>query len=67
LLHTDPVPPGPQGEVSQQGLDAAISGTSSNSNGVATLDLVVDATFNQAQMQSLADKVDELINALQRV
>jgi hypothetical protein len=34
---------------------------------VETLDLVVDATFNQAQMQSLADKVDELINALRRV
>jgi hypothetical protein len=28
---------------------------------------VVDAAFNQAQMQSLADKLDELINALRRV
>ncbi len=60
-------PPGPQGEVSQQGLDAAISGTSNNTNGVTTLDLVVDAAFNQTQMQSLADKLDELINALRRV
>ena len=40
--------------------------TSKNSNGVTTLGLVVSDPPTQAQMQSLADKVDELILALRR-
>ena len=40
--------------------------TSKNSNGVATLGLVVSDPPTQAQVQSLADKVDELILALRR-
>jgi phage shock protein A len=45
---------------------AAIASTSSNSNAVDTLSQSADASYNQSQMQSLLDKVDELINALRR-
>ncbi|MEQ1851093.1 MAG: hypothetical protein ABMA01_05805 [Chthoniobacteraceae bacterium] len=41
-------------------------GTSNNSNGVGTLGQSADAGYNQSQMQTLLDKVDELINALRR-
>ncbi len=44
----------------------AISGTSNNSNGVATLGQAADGSYNQNQMQVLLDKLDELINALRR-
>ena len=47
-------------------LDAAISGTSSNSNSVSLLGLVVSNPPTQTEMQSLADKMDELILALRR-
>ena len=40
--------------------------TSKNTNAVATLGLVVSDPPTQAQIQSLADKVDELILALRR-
>ena len=40
--------------------------TSRNSNAVSTLGLVVSDPPTQAQVQSLADKVDELILALRR-
>ena len=40
--------------------------TSKNSNGVATLGLVVSDPPTQAQVQSLADKMDELVLALRR-
>ena len=59
-------PQGSQGEVSQAALDAAILGTSSNSNGVGTLGQPADASYSQPQMQALMDKVDELIQALRR-
>ena len=61
-----PGPEGPPGEVTLAQLDAAIAGTSSNSNGVALLGLVVSDPPTQAEMQALADKVDELITALRR-
>ena len=44
----------------------AIAGTSTNSNGVATLGLSADGSYNQSQMQQALDKLDELINALRR-
>jgi hypothetical protein len=57
---------GPPGEVTTAALDAAIAGTSANSNGVATLGMTVSDPPTQAEMQTLADKVDELITALRR-
>ena len=47
-------------------MNAAIAGTSSNSNGVGTLGLGVSDPPTQAEVQSIADKLDELINALRR-
>ena len=65
----EPGPEGPEGsagEVSLQQLDDAIATTSANSNGVATLGLGVSDPPTQAEVQSIADKLDELINALRR-
>ena len=47
-------------------LNNAISGTSNNSNGVGTLGMGADGSYNQSQMQDLINKVDELINGLRR-
>ena len=48
-------------------LGASIAGTSSNSNGVASLGLVIgNNPPQQYEVQPIADKVDELINALRR-
>lgn len=44
----------------------AISGTSNNSNGVSTLNMSADVSYNQWQLQQVADKIDELIQALRR-
>ena len=57
---------GPMGEVSSTDLSNAISGTSNNSNGVSTLGMGADGSYNPSQMQDLINKVDELINALRR-
>ena len=43
-----------------------IAGTSSNSNAVGTLGLAVNNPPTQADVQTIADKIDELINALRR-
>ena len=59
-------PQGPPGEVSQAALDAAILGTSANSNGVSTLAMVVSDPPTRSEVQTLADQVDELIAALRR-
>ncbi|MGB8169463.1 MAG: hypothetical protein WCF18_18330 [Chthoniobacteraceae bacterium] len=45
---------------------AAIAGTSSNSNAVATLGQGADSNYNQTQMQDVLNKLDELINTLRR-
>ena len=46
---------------------AAISATSSNSNGVGNLSLTINNNPPQSfEVQPIADKVDELINALRR-
>ncbi len=55
---------GPLKEVTNAALANAISGTSSNSNGVATLGLVVSDPPTQSEMQTIVNKVDELILAL---
>ena len=59
-------PPGAPGEVSFQQLTDAIATTSSNSNAVATLGLVVSDPPTQAEVQQIVNKVDELILALRR-
>jgi hypothetical protein len=58
---------GPPGEVSAMDLAAAIGGTSSNTNSVANLTLYVSDPPQQMEVQAIADKLDELINALRRV
>jgi hypothetical protein len=57
---------GPPGEVTLAQLNSAIGGTSSNSNAVATLGLVVSDPPTQAEMQQVVNKLDELITALRR-
>ena len=48
-------------------LNAAIAGTSNNSNGVGNLSLTINNNPpQQFEVQPIADKVDELINALRR-
>lgn len=59
-------PPGPPGEVTAAQLASAISGTSNHSNGVSTLGLTVSDPPTQGEIQTLANKVDELILALRR-
>ena len=57
---------GPPGEITQSQLDSAISGTSANTNGVSTLGLSISDPPTQGELQSVANKLDELINALRR-
>ena len=54
------------GEVSQAVLDSAIAGTSGNSNGVGLLNLFISDPPSQGEMQAVANKLDELIQALRR-
>lgn len=71
-------PQGPPGEVSQAALDDAVaglsgaiadavSGSSANSDGVGLVGLVVSDPPTQGELQAVADKLDELIEALRRV
>ena len=55
-----------QTRVTQGDLAAQIGGTSANSNGVGNLGLVVSDPPQQGEVQAIADKLDELINALRR-
>ena len=51
----------------QAQLNAAIAGTSSNSNGVSPMNLFIgNNPPQQSDVQPIADKVDELINTLRR-
>ena len=51
----------------QSQLNAAIAGTSSNSNAVANLSLTIaNNPPQQFEVQPIADKLDELINSLRR-
>jgi hypothetical protein len=56
---------GAQGEVSAQQLSDAIAGTANNP-AVDTLDMTVSDPPSQSEMQSVVDKLNELINALKR-
>jgi len=55
-----------QGKASQSDLASAIAGTSSNSNAIPLLALSVSDPPLQGQVQSIANKVDDLITALRR-
>ena len=57
---------GPPGEVSENDLFSAISGTSNNSNSVAQIGGTATSEYDPAQMQEVLNKVDELIGALRR-
>lgn len=57
---------GPPGEVTQSAQEAAIATTSSNSNNMGTLGFVVSDPPTQTEMQTLPNKVDELLLALRR-
>lgn len=64
-------PQGPPGEVTSADLLTAISNalaqTSSNSNSVGQLGITVDPSYNSAQLQDIANKLDELIAILRRL
>jgi hypothetical protein len=47
-------------------VSGAIGGTSANSNSVGTLGMSVSDPPTQSEVQQIADKLDELINALRR-
>lgn len=50
-------PSGPPGEITQAQLDAAIEGTSPNTNAISTL----DSTFADPDLESVREKLNELI------
>ena len=62
----DAGPQGAPGEVTNAALATALAGTSANSNGVALLGITVSDPPTQAEMQAVANKLDELITALRR-
>ncbi len=79
VLHFDFIlQPGPPGEVTQAQLSNDLSNTanqamlntlpqtSANSNNVSTLSLTVSDPPTQGEVQAVANKLDELINALRR-
>ena len=63
-------PQGPPGEVSQTDLNNAVlnalSASSNNSNSVSTLAMGISDPPSQGEVQAIANKLDELINALRR-
>ncbi|WP_395715720.1 hypothetical protein [Prosthecobacter sp.] len=61
-----PGPQGPPGEVTQMQLNSAINGTSNNSNAVGLLGMTVSDPPTVGEVQAIASKLDELINALRR-
>lgn len=73
LIDTIPVGPqgppgeqGPTGEISAAQLDAAISGTSSNSNGVNLMEFTISDPPTQWEVGTVYNKLNELIAALRR-
>lgn len=55
-----------QSRATQSQLVDAINASSNNSNSVPTLDIVVGDPPSQGEVQSIVDKLNELINALRR-
>ena len=60
------IPQGFPGEVTAPQLASAIAGTSSNTNSVGTLGIVVSDPPTQGEVQAVVSKLDELILALRR-
>jgi len=66
------MPAGPQGtqgspgKVSAADLSFAFGATSANTNGVQLLGLTVSDPPTQSELQAVANKIDELIQALRR-
>lgn len=57
---------GPPGEVTTSQLTSAIATTALNPSSVSALSLFADPSYNQTQMQQMADKLDELLAVLKR-
>ncbi|MBM3859916.1 MAG: hypothetical protein FJ395_09735 [Verrucomicrobia bacterium] len=57
---------GDTGEVSEQQLNDAIAGTANNPGAVDTLNISVSDPPTQSEVQDILNKLNELINALQR-
>jgi hypothetical protein len=57
---------GPPGEVTAAQLAGAIAGTASNTNPIATLDLVISDPPTQGELQQVLAKLNELIVGLRR-
>lgn len=55
-----------QTRATQAQLAGDIGGTSANSNGVGSLGMAVSDPPTQSEVQTIADKLDELINSLRR-
>jgi hypothetical protein len=57
---------GAPGEVTTADLASAITGTSANSNGVATLGLSASGSYDASDLQAVIGKLNELITAMRR-
>jgi len=57
---------GPPGEVTAAQLNSAFATTAQNPSGVSPLALIPDPSYNPTQIQQMADKLDELLNAIKR-
>jgi hypothetical protein len=68
--HEKILPAGPAGKVNAQQFSGAVNtrlqGTPTNCNTVATLSLTVSDPPTQSELRAVANKHDELINALRR-
>jgi len=52
--------------LAREGWWLTASGSSNSSNAVGQMSLSADTNYNQAQMQQISDKLDELISVLRR-
>jgi hypothetical protein len=52
--------------LAREGWWLTASGSSNSSNAVGQMSLSADTNYNQAQIQQIADKLDELISVLRR-
>ncbi|MFT5469133.1 MAG: hypothetical protein ACI8UO_004248 [Verrucomicrobiales bacterium] len=64
-LNWDPIRVGPPGEVTQTDLDTAIATRAGSVSGMTPLALIVSDPPSQIEVQTIADRLDELIAMLQ--